>query len=130
MLELKISKSTENVTSWKLKGLFEYKCLPLNGAFMYNLKRFGHKINIQFNNTSLVKDLNNIPTKIVNAYIVYDLDNWSKILFLNFILKNCLFGATKIAKNSDKNKWVYSCNGKHLMETLSGILLMTLLGML
>ena len=122
---------------------------------MSNVKQFGHKIHIQVNNASFVKDQNNIPTKIVNAYIVYDLDNWSKIPFWIFILSNCLFGATDIAKTSNKSKevfncnesiwwtgvtniakngikskWVYSCNGKHLMETLSGILLMTLLVML
>ena len=48
---------------------------------MSNVKQFGHKIHIQVNNASFVKDQNNIPTKIVNDYIVYDLDNCSKIPF-------------------------------------------------
>ena len=41
----------------------------------------------------------------------YDLDNCSKLRLRNFILKNCLFGATNIVKNSDKSKYVYSGYG-------------------
>ena len=44
-------------------------------------------------------------TKIVNAYIAYDLDNCPKLLPRNFTLKNGLLGATNIAKNSDEIKW-------------------------
>ena len=40
-------------------------------------------------------------TKIVNAYIAYGLDAWPKILFREFTLKNCLFGAIITVKN----KW-------------------------
>ena len=43
--------------------------------------------------------------------MVYDLDNCSKLRLRNFILKNCLFGATNIVKNSDKSKYVYSGYG-------------------
>ena len=52
----------------------------------------------------LAEKKNNLSTKIVNAYIVYDLDAWPKILSNNFNLKNYLFGATDIVKNSDKEK--------------------------
>ena len=63
---------------------------------------------MQFNNTPLVVAQNNYITKTVNAYIVYDLDNWTKNPLRNFTLKNCLFGATNIVKNNDKEKYVYS----------------------
>ena len=33
---------------------------------------------MQFNKTPLVVEQNNYATKIVNGYIVYDLDNWPK----------------------------------------------------
>ena len=49
--------------------------------------------------------------KIANAYIVYYLDVWSRNATNNFKFKNCLFGATNIAKNSDKEKYVYSGYG-------------------
>ena len=46
--------------------------------------------------------------KIVNVYIVYDLDGWPRNPTNNFKLKNCLFGATNIVKDNDKEKYVYS----------------------
>ena len=63
---------------------------------------------MQFVYTPEVVDQINYATKIVNVYIVYDLDYWPKIPLKNLKLKNCLFGATNIAKNSDKEKQVYS----------------------
>ena len=49
--------------------------------------------------------------KIVNVYIVYDLDAWSRNPTNNFEFKNCLFEGTIILKNSDKGKYVYTCYG-------------------
>ena len=58
-----------------------------------------------FNNIPLVLEQNTYAIKIVNAYIVYDLDSWSKIsLKKHSTLKNCFFGATNMAKNSDKSR--------------------------
>ena len=56
----------------------------------------------------LAVEQNNYLNKIVNVYIVYDLDAWPKIRLRNFTLKNCLFGATNTIKNSDKEKYSYS----------------------
>ena len=46
----------------------------------------------------LVVEQNNYVTQIANTYIVYDLDTCSNNAIRNFALKNCLFGATSIAK--------------------------------
>ena len=78
---------------------------------MPNIKHFGYKIGIQFNNTPVVLDQSNYTTETVNGYIVYDLDNWPKVLLGNFTLKNCMFVAINIVKNSDKEKHVYSGSG-------------------
>ena len=43
-------------------------------------------------------------TKTVNAYNFYDLDIWPKSSLRNFALKNYLFDATNIVKNSDKKR--------------------------
>ena len=72
-------------------------------------------------------------TKIVNSYILYELNAWPKNLMNNFKLKNCLFGATSIVINNVKENWciVYSVvwyNGVILQ--IHGILVMTLLEML
>ena len=50
-------------------------------------------------------------TKIVNVYIAYDLDAWSRNPINNFNFKNWLFGATKTVKNRVKEKYVYSGYG-------------------
>ena len=71
-LELNKDKSTGYVIGWKWKGLFKSKFLPLHGALLPNVKYFGYKIRIQFNDTPLVFEQNNYTTKTVNAYIVYD----------------------------------------------------------
>ena len=68
------------------------------------------KIGIQFKYTPLVVEQKNYTTKIVNAYIVYDLVNWSNIPLRNFTLKNCLLSTTTIAKDN-KEKYVYSVYG-------------------
>ena len=52
----------------------------------------------------LAVEENNYTTKIVNTHIVYDLDERPKIWLRNFTFRNCLFGETNIAKNSDKSK--------------------------
>ena len=56
---------------------------------------------IKFDKDPLAVEQNNYATKIVNAYIAYGLDAWPKILFREFTLKNCLFGAIITVKN----KW-------------------------
>ena len=45
--------------------------------------------------------------RIVNVYISYDLDASPRSPSNNFKFKNCLFGATSIIKNSDKEKYVH-----------------------
>ena len=46
---------------------------------------------IEFDKDPLAVEENNYLTKILNVYIVYDLDAWSKILCRNFTIKNaCL----------------------------------------
>ena len=47
---------------------------------------------------------NNYATKIVNAYIAYDLDAWPNNSLKNFKYKNCILGATNTVKNSHKEK--------------------------
>ena len=39
--------------------------------------------------------------KIVNLYVSYTLDWWSRDLNAEFTLNNCLFGSVKLTKNAD-----------------------------
>ena len=46
---------------------------------------------VKFNKDSIAVEQNYCTTKTVNAYIVYDLNNWSNNLVRNFTLKTaCL----------------------------------------
>ena len=62
---------------------------------------------IKFDKDPLPVEQNNYFTKIVNVYIVYDLDAWPKIPLRIFTIKNRFFCATSIVQNSDKEKYVY-----------------------
>ena len=63
---------------------------------------------IKFDKGPLAVEQNNCLTKIVNIYISYKLNAWLRNPTNNFKFKNCLFGATNIVKNSDKEKYVYT----------------------
>ena len=102
MSDLKKDKCTDYVICWKSKGLRKSELLPLHGAFLPNIKYFGYKIRIQFSNTPLVVEQKDYVTKTVNAYIIYNLNNWPKIPLNNFTSKNRFFGATNIVKTSKK----------------------------
>ena len=55
---------------------------------------------------SLTVELNCYTTKLVNVYIVYDLEAWTRDPANNLKFKNCLFGVANTVKNCDKEKWV------------------------
>ena len=63
---------------------------------------------IKFDKGLLAVEQNKCLTKIVNIYIAYKLNAWPRNPTNNFKFKNCLFGATNIVKNSDKEKYVYT----------------------
>ena len=44
------------------------------------------------------------PNNVVNLFIAYKLDRWSRELNTDFTLKDCLFGAVKLTKNADPDK--------------------------
>ena len=62
---------------------------------------------IKFDKDASAEERNSYATNTVYDYIVYDLDAWPNNLLNNFKFKNCLFGATNMVNNSDKEKWVY-----------------------
>ena len=45
---------------------------------------------------------------MVNLFVVYELDTWSRDLNTCFTLKDCLFGSVKLTKNADTDKYKYS----------------------
>ena len=72
---------------------------------------------------------NNYLKKIVNAYIIYELDIWQKVSRNNLKLKNCLFGATNIVKLMIKLNGFILAIKKHLKDQVRGVLVMIFLKM-
>ena len=67
------------------------------------------KIRIRFTGSCLKQDKVTFnPRNVVNLIIFYALDTWSQDLNANFTLKDCLFGAVKLTKNADPDKYSYS----------------------
>ena len=111
MLELKKDKDIDYVLSWKSKGIYTFKLTLSYTTLFNNTKFFGHRAGIKLDNRVLVVEQNNYTSKIINVYIVYDIDTWPKNPLNNFTLKNCLLGATNTVKNNNKEKCVYSGYG-------------------
>ena len=62
----------------------------------------------KFNGNCLIR--NNVYNfrKIINLYISYTLDTWSRDLNTGFTLNNCLFGSVELTKNVDPDKYKHS----------------------
>ena len=109
ILELKKDKGIDYGLSWKSNGVHNSKLKPLHTAFLHSVKLSGYSMRIKFDKDPLAIEQKDYLTKIVNVYLLYDLNNWPKDPINNFKFKNCLFGVTNIVKNSDKEKYV--CSG-------------------
>ena len=89
--------------------MYTSKLKPIYTAFLHSMKLSVYRARIKTDNDVLAIIQNNYVTKIVNKYIVFELDVWRRIPLNNFKLKNCLFGATNTLTN--KNGEVYSGYG-------------------
>ena len=106
--ELTKDKSSDYVLSWKSTKVFNSELKPLYTAFKHRMKLYKYRIEIKFDNDPLAVEQNNYLTKISNVYILCDFDAGPRNPSNNFKFKNCLFGATSIVRNSDKEKYLYS----------------------
>ena len=77
----------EYTISWRSKVLYIIDLIPINNDLLSNIKYFNKKVALQFDYTLLVVHQNNCTTKIVNAYIVYDLDSLPKKFSMKFYTK-------------------------------------------
>ena len=69
VLELKKDKDTDYVLSWKSNEVFNSKLKPLYTALLNSIKNW---------QDPLAVEQSNYLSKIVNAWIVYDLDAWPR----------------------------------------------------
>ena len=88
--------------------LYNSKLIALNGFFLHSIKylKKHNKRSLKFNNSPLVAEQKNYPTFTIQIIgQKFHSETFSKTL------KNCLFRATNIVKNNDKEKYAYSDYG-------------------
>ena len=78
-----------------------------NHTISPNLKWVNHsKIRGTFTGSYLKQDkVIFSPRNVINLFIVYQLDMWLRVLKTDFTKKDCLFGAIKLTKNADSDKY-------------------------
>ena len=89
----------------EIKDVLNSKLKSLYNTSLNSIKLSEYRIGIKFDKEPLAVEQNNYLTKIVNVYIVYDLDAWPKVMLRNFTLKKCFFGAYNTVKDIDKEKF-------------------------
>ena len=104
----------DRVLSWRSKGISnESITAPTTSDNSLNpkLSYYGTKIRVQFTRSCLKQSkITFTHKKIVNIYIVYELGA-SSSNFSDPTLKNCLFGAVILTKNTEIEKYKYSSYG-------------------
>ena len=84
---------------WKYNYIRKKFCSDLNYYPLPDIKLNKH----------CLTNINNDPSlDILNVYICYTLDRWSKDLDTDFTLNNCLFASVTLTKNADPDK--YKCS--------------------
>ena len=68
---------------------------------MYSTNPSGYRMRIKFIKIPLFAEQNNFTKKVINVYIVYDLDTWLRNPTNKLKFKNYLFATTNIIKYSD-----------------------------
>ena len=100
------------VSKWESKGLSNENfkpCYISNRGYPPKLIWNGSRITLKFEGSCLRQEDKApfTPNNIVNLFMVFALDRWSRDLNTDFILKDCLFGAVKITKNVNPEKYLY-----------------------
>ena len=97
--------STDNISQWKSKGLYNEIIKTPENVLAQKLKHTGKRMYVKLNGSSLKQDKTTFNHgKIVNIYIVYESTlNYNA----DITLENCIFGAVEITKKADVSKYKY-----------------------
>ena len=111
---LKVGNS-DYVLSWASKGLpNESITAPTapNNFLSPSLNYLGIKIRVKFSGSCLKQDkITYTHRKIVNTYIVYEINKKDNTITSDPALENCLFGAVTLTKNVNIDMYGYSGHG-------------------
>ena len=83
-----------------------------NNFLTPSLNYLGTKIRVKFSGSCLKQNKTTYThEKIVNIYIVYEINKKDNTVISNPALENCLFGSLTLTKNADIDKYGYSGYG-------------------
>ena len=107
--------NSEYILSWKSKGLSDENIAPPSAPHNFLnllLSYLSTKTRVRFSGSSLKQDrITNNHGKIVNIYIVFEINKNDNTKSSDPTLENFLFGADSLTKNSDIDKYKYSGYG-------------------
>ena len=103
------------ILSWSSEGLSNESIKPpsaSNNFLTPSLNYSGTKLRVKFNGSCLKQDkVTYTHGKIVNIYIVHEINKKDNTVISDPTLGNCLFGAVTLTKNADIDKYGYSGYG-------------------
>ena len=107
--------SSYHISSWTSKGLYNESIKPPsapNNFLTPSLNCLGTKIRVKFSGSCLKQSkVTYTHGKIVNIYIVYEINKKDNTVISHPTLEKCLFGAVTLTKNADIDKYGYSGYG-------------------
>ena len=109
----KLITNTLSILSWQSKGLSTENIDPPTTSLSPSINYVGNKIRVKFNGSCL-KQSNKISythKKIVNIYIVYEINKKDNTITSDPTLENCLFGAVTLTENVNIDRYGYSGYG-------------------
>ena len=108
--------NTSHTSPWKAKGLSDQSIkapATSDNSLFSSLNHIGFRTRINFDGQCLKQNdkvtFNHKP--VVNIYIAYEINLWSFKQSADFTLVNSLFGAVKLTKNTNFDKYKYSAYG-------------------
>ena len=103
---LKFVTNSQNISSWRSKGLSDEEIKVVNG--LYPVNYVNEKLRLKFESSFLVQTKVTYTHKnIVNIYVVYEIGATTRNPYDPKPI-NGLFGAATLVKNSDINKVGYT----------------------
>ena len=109
------TSSSYQISSWTSKGLSNESITPFsapNNFLTPSLNYLGTKIRVKFSGSCLKQDkVTYTHGKIVNIYIVYEINEKDNTIISDPTLEDCLFGADTLTKHVNIDKYGYSGYG-------------------